>query len=136
VLTTGRKPGVDWTLLRTYSLQNYFSSLYFHPYLYVIGFYSKCYLILSCFQILDDSYSPHNLEEHWTSVHWTASAEECATRARAIARLHSVRSLGGGTPLRLWSQYRQEKTHKKLNSCGKMTTTMMTMRRKRMRRKN
>jgi hypothetical protein len=27
VLTVGRKPRVGWTLLRTYSLQNYFSKL-------------------------------------------------------------------------------------------------------------
>jgi hypothetical protein len=27
VLTVGRKPGVNWMLLRTYSLQNYFSKL-------------------------------------------------------------------------------------------------------------
>jgi hypothetical protein len=27
VLTVGRKPRVDWTFLRTYSLQNYFSRL-------------------------------------------------------------------------------------------------------------
>jgi hypothetical protein len=32
-------------------------------------FYLKCYLILSYFQILDGSYSPHNPEEHWTSAH-------------------------------------------------------------------
>jgi hypothetical protein len=30
--------------------------------------------------------------------------------------------------LRSWSWYQQEKTHKKLNSYCKMTTTMMTMR--------
>jgi hypothetical protein len=29
MLTVGGKPRVDWTLLRTYSLQNYFSKLYF-----------------------------------------------------------------------------------------------------------
>jgi hypothetical protein len=38
--------------------------------------------------------------------------------------------LRGRTPSRLWSWYRQEKTHKKLNNCGRMTTTTMTMRRK------
>jgi hypothetical protein len=27
VLTVGRKPRVDWTVLRAYSLQNYFSKL-------------------------------------------------------------------------------------------------------------
>jgi hypothetical protein len=29
MLTVGRKPRVDWTLLRTYSLQNYFFSFSF-----------------------------------------------------------------------------------------------------------
>jgi hypothetical protein len=32
------------------------------------------------------------------------------------------------TPSRSWSRYLQEMTHKKLNSCRRMTTTTMTMR--------
>jgi hypothetical protein len=31
MLTIGRKPRVDWTFLRTYSLQNFFPKLLFHP---------------------------------------------------------------------------------------------------------
>jgi hypothetical protein len=42
--------------------------------------------------------------------------------------------LRGRTPSRLWSWYQQEKTHKKLNNCGRMTTTTMTMRRKKEKR--
>jgi hypothetical protein len=48
-------------------------------------FYLNYYLILSYFQILDGSYSLHGLEEHWTSAHWSASAKEYATAARAAA---------------------------------------------------
>jgi hypothetical protein len=33
--------------------------------------------------------------------------------------------LRGRTPSRLWSRYRQEKTHKKLNSYRRTTTTTM-----------
>jgi hypothetical protein len=36
MLTVGRKPRVDWTFLSTYSLQLYFSKLYFHPCLYFV----------------------------------------------------------------------------------------------------
>jgi hypothetical protein len=44
--------------------------------------------------------------------------------------------LRGRTPLRLWSWYRQEKTHKKLNCCRKMTTmTTIIGRKKTMRKK-
>jgi hypothetical protein len=41
--------------------------------------------------------------------------------------------LRGRTPSRLWSQYRQEKTCKKLNSCRRTTT--MTIKRKKTTRK-
>jgi hypothetical protein len=43
--------------------------------------------------------------------------------------------LRGRTPLTLWSQYQQEKTHKKLNSCHRMMTMTMTTRRKKTMRK-
>jgi hypothetical protein len=43
--------------------------------------------------------------------------------------------LRGRTPSRLWSRYRQEKAHKKLNSFCRTTTTIMIMGRKKTMRK-
>jgi hypothetical protein len=43
--------------------------------------------------------------------------------------------LRGRTPSRLWSRYRQEKTHKKVNSYRRTTTTTMIMGRKKTTRK-
>jgi hypothetical protein len=83
VLTVGHKPRVDWTFLRTYSLQNYFSKALVSFLSLFHWFYLNCYLILCYFQILDGSYSPHSPEEHWKSTHWTASAKECAASVGA-----------------------------------------------------
>jgi hypothetical protein len=41
----------------------------------------------------------------------------------------------GRTPSRLWSQYQRKKTHKKLNSCHRMVTTITILGRKKTMRK-
>jgi hypothetical protein len=58
-----------------------------------LWFYLNCYLILSYFQILDGSYSPHSQEKHWTSAHGTVSTKGSAASAGTTARL----TPGGGT---------------------------------------
>jgi hypothetical protein len=85
VLTVDASKDISFTKLFFKSLVSSFTLFHW--------FYLNGYLILSYFKILDSSYSPHSLEEHWTLAHWTTSTLGRAASAGAAARLSS----GGGT---------------------------------------
>jgi hypothetical protein len=128
MLTVGHKPRVDWTFLRTYSLQNYFPK----SFSFILFF-----VLLMLFKSL--SYSLLFLNFRWIIL-----AAQPA-RARDISPLvrwhqgmcHLSRShnptlistfLRRRIPLRLWSGYMREKICKKLNSYHRTTTMATTTR--------
>jgi hypothetical protein len=135
MLIVGRKPRVDWTFLRTYSLQNYFQSFSF----------ILVFIPLVLFKLL--SYSLLFLNFRWfvLIVQPERALDVSPLDSWRLGMYHPHQSLSltplstflrGRTPSRLWSRYRQEKTCKKLNRCHRTTTTTTIMgRKKTMRRR-
>jgi hypothetical protein len=84
VLTVGCKPRVDWTPLKTYSLQNTIFKTLVPSLSLFRWFYLNYYLNLSYFQILDGPYASHRQEKHWSSSHWTTSAKKDGTQRMCV----------------------------------------------------